>query len=98
MVMDAVVERFVEQSPITVMARLALRRVLDPVWLDALFERGRHEQYKGNLLLSTTVEMMSLVAVWQRPSLHAAAQACTDFPVSVQEQYGKINRTEPSRL
>jgi IS4 transposase len=96
MVMDAVVERFIEQSPITVMARLALQRALDPAWLDALFEQERQEQYKGELLFSTTVELMSVVAVGQRPSLYAAAQACTDLPVSVQALYGKINRTEPS--
>lgn len=96
MVMDAVVERFVEQSPVTVMARLALQRALDPAWVDTLFEQERQEQYKGNLLFSTTVELMSLVALGQRPSLHAAAQACTDLPVSVQALYGKINRTEPS--
>jgi IS4 transposase len=96
MVMDAVVERFIEQSPITVMARLALQRALEPAWLDALFEQHRQEQYKGNLLFSTTVELMSVVAMGQRPSVHAAALACPDLPVSVQALYGKINRTEPS--
>lgn len=96
MVMDAVVERFIEQSPLTVMARLALQRALDPAWLDALFEQERQEQYKGNLLFSTAVELMSVVAVGQRPSVHAAAKARTDLPVSVQALYGKINRTEPS--
>ena len=96
MVMDAVVERFIEQSPVTVMARLALQRALDPAWLDALFEQERQQQYKGELLFSTTVELMSVVAVGQRPSLHAAAKACKDLPVSVQALYGKINRTEPA--
>ena len=96
MVMDAVVERFIEQSPITVMARLALQRALEPAWLDALFEQERQEQYKGELLFSTTVELMSIVAVGQRPSVHAAAKACQDLPVSVQALYGKINRTEPA--
>ncbi len=41
MVMDAVVQRFVEQSPVTVMARLALQRALEPGWIDALFEQER---------------------------------------------------------
>jgi IS4 transposase len=98
MVMDAVVERFAEQSPVTVMARLALQRALDPAWLDALFEQERQEQYQGNLLFSTTVELMSVVAVGQRPSLHAAAKACPALPVSVQALYGKINRTEPALI
>jgi hypothetical protein len=34
--MDAVVERFAEQSPITSVARLALLRALEPQWIDAL--------------------------------------------------------------
>jgi hypothetical protein len=45
MVMDAVVERCVEQSPVTVMARLALRRALEPAWVDELFERECGTQY-----------------------------------------------------
>jgi IS4 transposase len=96
MVMDAIVERFMEHSPVTVMARLALQRALEPAWLDALFEQERQEQYKGNLLFSTAVELMSVVALGQRPSLHAAAKACPELPGSVQALYGKINRTEPA--
>jgi hypothetical protein len=41
MSMDAVVERFAEQSPITLMARSALQRALEPQWIDELFERER---------------------------------------------------------
>jgi len=60
---------------------LALQRALDPAWLDALFEQERQQQYKRELLFSTTVELMSVVAVGQRPSLHAAAKACKDLTV-----------------
>ncbi len=95
MVMDAVVERFTEQTPITVMARLAMQRALEPVWIDALFEQHRQAQYTRELLFSTTVELMSLVAVGLRPSVHAAAKACRDLPVSITALYDKINRTEP---
>lgn len=95
MVMDAVVERFTEQTPITVMARLAMQRALEPVWVDALFEQHRQAQYTRELLFSTTVELMSLVAVGLRPSVHAAAKACRDLPVSITALYDKINRTEP---
>ncbi len=41
MVLDAVVERFIEHSPISVMARLGLQRALDPAWIDELFEQER---------------------------------------------------------
>ena len=96
MVMDAVVQRFVEQSPATVMARLALQRALEPGWIDALFEQEREQQYTQELLFSTTVELMSVVAMGMRPSLHAAAKACKDLPVSVQAVYDKIKRIEPA--
>jgi len=95
MVMDAVVERCVEQSPVTVMARLALQRALEPAWVDELFERECGTQYTRELLFSTTVELMSVVAVGLRPSVHAAAKACKDLPVSVQALYEKIRRTSP---
>ena len=93
--MDTVVERFVEQTPVTVMARLALQRALEPDWLDALFEQHRQTQYTRELLFSTTVEIMSVVAVGLRPSVHAAAKACKDLPVSITALYDKINHTEP---
>ena len=96
MVMDAVVERCVEQSPVTVMARLALQRALEPAWIDELFERAGGTQYTRELLFSTTVELMSVVAVGLRPSVHAAAKACKNLPVSVQALYDKIRRTAPS--
>ena len=48
MVMDAVVKRCVEQSPVTVMARLALQRALEPEWLDELFERSAARSTRVN--------------------------------------------------
>lgn len=96
MVMDAVVERCAKHSPVTVMARLALQRALEPAWIDAMFERECGAQYTRELLFSTVVELMSVVAVGLRPSVHAAAQACEDLPVSIQALYDKIRRTEPN--
>lgn len=97
MVLDKVLQRFVEQSPITVMARLTLQKALEPEWLDELFEEHRQGQYRRELLFSSVVEIMSLVAVGQRPSLHAAAQAMQEsLPVSITALYDKVNRTEPA--
>ena len=95
MALDAVVARFIKHSPVTVMARLALGRALDAQWIDALFEQHSERQYTRQLLFSTTVDLMSLVAVGLRPSLHAAAKAATDLPVSITALYDKVNRTEP---
>jgi IS4 transposase len=96
MVMDAVVERCAKQGPVTVMARLALQRALDAAWIDAMFERECGEQYTRELLFSTVVDVMAVVAVGLRPSVHAAAQACADLPVSIQALYDKIRHTEPN--
>src|ERR1700710_1385592 len=96
MVLDAVLSRFIEQSPVTVMARLALGRALDPGWIDALFEEHRQRQYTRELLFSTVVDVMAGVAVGIQPSVQAAAQAREDLPVSLAALYDKINNTEPS--
>ena len=96
MILDAVLSRFIEQSPVTVMARLSLGRALDPEWVDALFEAHRQHQYTRELLFSSVVDIMTTVAVGLQPSVHAAAQARKDLPVSLAALYSKINNTEPS--
>ncbi|RYE71726.1 MAG: hypothetical protein EOO81_05210 [Oxalobacteraceae bacterium] len=96
MVMDTVVERYVEESSVTVIARLTLQRALKPAWIDELFKRAGGTQYTRELLFSNTVGLMSVVAVGLRPSVHAAAKACKDLAVSVQALYDKIRRTAPS--
>lgn len=98
MVMNAVIARCAEKSPITVMTRLALQHALDPAWVDELFERERGAQYQRELLFSTTVELMSLVAVGLRPSVYAAARDYSDLSVSVQALYGKIKHVEPNLI
>jgi len=95
MVMKAVLERFVERSPVTVMARVALERALSAEWVDELFEAHRQRQYTRELLFSTVVQLMSLVVLGLRPSLHAAAQHCEALSVSLPALYDKIRRTEP---
>ena len=95
MVLDAVLSRFIEESPITVMAQVAMQQALEPTWVDELFERHRQRQYTRQLLFSTTVDLMSLVALGLRPSVHAAAQAQKELSVSLAALYDKINNTEP---
>jgi IS4 transposase len=93
--LDAVLQRFIEDSPVTVMAQLALQRAITPEWMDALFEQHAERQYTSKLLFSTVVELMSVVSVGMRPSLHAAAQADKQLPVSVAALYDKVKRCEP---
>ena len=83
MVMDEVMARFAERAPVPVMARLAVQRALDRNWIDTVFEEHRQSQYTRELLFSSVVELMSVVAMGLRPSLHAAAKAYARLPVSV---------------
>ena len=94
---DAVLDRFLAQSPLTVMARVVLDRVCDATWVDQVFDEHRSRQYEHQLLFSTVVDLTSLVALGLRPSLHAAAQRY-GLPVSIQALYKKVNRTEPAVL
>jgi len=64
-------------------------------WIDELFEEQREKQYTRELLFSTVVDLMGLVALGLRPSLHAAAQSDPDLPVSLAALHDKVNRTEP---
>jgi hypothetical protein len=41
--------------------------------VDEVFEEHRGRQYTRELLFSTVVDLMGLVALGMRPSLHAAA-------------------------
>lgn len=95
MVMDDVMARFAERAPVPVMARLAAQRALTRNWIDTVFEEHRQSQYTRELLFSSVVELMSVVVMGLRPSLHAAAKAYAELPVSVTALYDKINHTDP---
>lgn len=80
------------------MARLALERALPAQWIDEVFEANRQRQYPRELLFSTVVELMSLVTMGLRPSLHAAARKMPELGVSLAALYDKVKRTEPGIL
>ena len=94
--MDQMLERFAEQAPVAVMARLGLQRAIGAEWVDEVFARHRGGQYTRELLFSTVVDLMSLVALGLRPSLHAAAKKAGHLPVSLAALYDKVNHTEPA--
>ena len=81
MVLDPILERFVQACPATVMARATLERALEAGWVDRLFEEYRERQYTRELLFSTTVELMTVVALGLQPSIHAAARTRQDIGV-----------------
>ena len=94
-----VVERFEQQAPGAVMAHLALDRALPSEWIDEVFQAHRQRQYPRELLFSSVVELMLLVTLGLRPSLHAAARKMGQrLPVSLAALYAKVQRTEPAVL
>lgn len=95
---DAILARFERQAPASVMARLTLEQAMPAVWVDEVFEANRQRQYPRELLFSTVVELMTLVSLGLRPSLHAAARQMDNLPVSLAALYDKVKRTEPCLL
>ena len=97
-VWPVVLERFERHAPASVMARMALDHAFPAGWVDAVFEAHRQKQYARELLFSTVVELMTLVCLGLRPSLHAAARQMDGLPVSLASLYDKVNHTELSVL
>ena len=71
---------FVQETPIGVMARGVLERLLNPQRLDDLFERTAPRQYTRSLLFATAVELMAQVVLGRKPSVHAAYQGLAEPP------------------
>lgn len=93
-----VLERFESHAPVSVMARVALEHALPAHWVDEVFQANRQRQYPRELLFSSVVELMMLVSLGLRPSLHAAAKKMEQLPVTLAALYDKVNRTEPQVL
>src|SRR5438132_2280367 len=64
--------RFVEKSPISVMVRGTLERVLGADQLDAWFARTAQKQYTRTVLFSTVYNVLSQVVFRIKPSVRAA--------------------------
>lgn len=90
-----VFERFVEKSPISVMVRASLERVLGADRLDQWFERTAQKQYTRELLFSSVYDLMNQVVFCVQPSVRAAYQAQQDdVGASLVSVYNKLNNLE----
>lgn len=86
---------FVEESPVSVMARGMIERVLNPDQLNQWFNETANNQYTKDLLFSSLFDIMSLVVHGRHRSVHAAYQASKeDICVSVTSVYNKLNGIE----
>ena len=90
-----VFERFVEKSPISVMVRASLERVLGADRLDLWYERTAQKQYTRALLFSSVYDLMNQVVFCMQPSVRAAYQAQQDdVGTSLVSVYNKLNGLE----
>jgi hypothetical protein len=95
MLFDQVFARFVHDSPLSVMVQGTLENIFHPDLINDLFERTAQVQYTRELLFSTVVDTMTLVAcgIYQTP--HAVYQDHQEwFPVSVTSLYNKLKGVE----
>lgn len=93
---NEILNRFEIGSPLSVMARAAITRILNSERLDQLFERTRVKQKCGELLFSTIVDLMALVAIKAKPTVHAAYKHREEeMTVAINSIYNKLQGIEP---
>jgi hypothetical protein len=95
MLFEPLFERFACGTPLSVMTRALLENALQPDPLDELFERLAVKQYTRELLFSTVVETMALVACRIYKSPRAVYIEHPDwFPVTLKCVYEKLQGIE----
>ncbi len=93
--LSAIFEQFVEESPVSVMARGLMEYVFASERMDQLFETHATVQYQQDLLFSSQVDLMSLVVCGIQKSVHAAYRAsAANKSVSTTALYKKLSGIE----
>lgn len=94
--LSPIFERFIKETPISIIARSTMERILYPEQLDQWFDATAQEQYTKDLLFSSVFDIMSQVVCQNRPSVNAAYQASKEkIGVSITSLYNKLNGIEP---
>jgi Transposase DDE domain len=95
MLFTKLLDRFIEKTPVTVMAYGAIRFALNSPLLDRLFTDTATTQYERTLLFSSVVDLMSLVVCKIHRSVNAAFKVCKEnLGVSIPAVYSKLSRME----
>jgi IS4 transposase len=90
-----VLDRFVKESPTTVMFRATLENAVTPELVDEVFAKNAVRQVCKELLFSTVVNLLTLVVVGMRKSVNDAYLAKKrKFTVSVTSVYNKLQGVE----
>jgi IS4 transposase len=96
MILSDAFERFSQDAPLSVMAQGIMENVLNPQILDPLFDDVAEKQFTHKLLVSTIVDLMSVVVCRIRPSIHAAFQARAEtVGTTIDAVSDKLDGTEP---
>lgn len=96
MILNDVLERFAQQSPVAVMARAALEHAFSPLAIDSLLEPTANRQYTRTPMFPSVVDVMGAVVTQTHPASHAAYRAKAEaLGVSIRALYNKLDRTEP---
>jgi hypothetical protein len=94
-ILGGVYERFVEETPVAVMARGVLERCLSPATIDRVFGSAADRQYNKDLLFSTVFEVMTDAVCQVHSSVHAAYRARRpEGGPSYVALYDKLKKTE----
>jgi len=95
MILGPMFERFLADSPLSVMARATVEHALCAAALDELFKRTAERGYTKELLFSTTVDVMSLVVSGKAPHVQSAYQQLLErVPVTLKCVYEKLQNIE----
>jgi hypothetical protein len=95
MILGPVFEQYINKSPLSVMSRATIEFALSPSSLDSLFDRTSEHGYTKELLFSTTVDLMSLVACGTMPHVQAAYKHILErVPVTLKCVYEKLQHIE----
>lgn len=90
-------DAFVQQSPVSVMVRGTLERILHPDALERLFEENSSSQYTLKITFSQCVQIMDTVVFKTQPSLAAWYQTHGHLlSARRQSMYDKLKGIEPA--
>src|ERR1041384_2262028 len=96
MILGPLFERFIKESPLSVMSRATIEYALSAQALDDLFARTAESGYTRELLFSTTVDLMSLVVSTKGHQVKSAYQQLLErVPVTLKCVYEKLQNIEP---
>lgn len=93
--MQNMLKRFMQESPIPVMARSVFEYTLSPARIDGLFRQHAQCQYEDTLLFSTAVDLLGLAVSKSRNSLREAYEIDKEtVGVTIKSLYDKLAKTE----